>query len=214
MPSLGSANQIFVPENCLIKKETPCLLKSNSYSAIKKEKFEYRLQPTTILRWNKFGSEMNMELMQGAAYIKLDEEQKEIILNGISFKSRELFVLRNESDLKVLDMKNYILTQYQLPRGRGTVLTIAQSDFLSKVDLVHFISKYFKSKSDLVVYLKSIEKSWKKEFVIQTANQTKVLKRSIASIEQEEKQKVVRKQNQVKELKKVRETFFNRTFHR
>lgn len=211
-----NAGQIFVPESCLQLKVVPCLLKANSHVSIKnkKEDFEYKLTNSTILRWNKFGIEMNLEVMQGDAYIKVDAKHSAIILNGILINSNEVFVTRFGNELKILDMKTYFLTQYQLPQiGKGK-LVMVQSEFLSKVDLVNHISKYFKFKPELVVYLKSIQNSWKKEFVIQNENQTKVLRRSIASIEEDERQKALKKQNQIKELKKVRETFFNRTFYR
>lgn len=210
------AGQIFVPENCLQMKIVPCLLKANSHVSIKnkKEDFEYKLTNSTILRWNKFGALINLEVMQGEAYIKTNEAIGPLTLNGIEVKSNEVFISRVGNELKILDMKTFFLTQYQLPQiGKGQLIMI-QSDFLSKIDLVNFISKYFKAKSQLVVYLKAIEKSWKKEFIIQNENQTKVLRRSIASIEEDERQKALKKQNQIKELKKVRETFFNRTFYR
>lgn len=210
------AEVLSIPEACLSQTVAPCLVKSNQKQTFKVHFGELHLDEGTILKIIDFKS-AQVELLQGKLSIQGLPDKKKIglKLNDIPFESRRVFAEMNpQRKMRVYDEQKFILADYELPQRQGDEVVIVKSEFLSKLDMIRYLAGYFSSKSSLSSYLKSIEIAWKQEFRIQTDNQTIALKRSIASVEKSEAENKRRLEEEARQLKKVRELFFYRTFYR
>lgn len=221
---LASAATLQVPENCLKEKVVPCLAKS-----IDKQDFKFDDQSLhivvdgeAIVKWTSFEDGPQLQLLRGQFKIegigfqgaKHNNSSNGFKVNGILIppEIKSAFVRKVEEKIEVLDLKTFTLTTFNQP----DILTtpISASRFLDKEEFVKYSSLFFKTTKSFLSFLGSIEKSWKVQFENQSISQTNVLKRSIASIQDEkEKNEAQRLANQIK-LKKVRELFFFRTFYR
>jgi hypothetical protein len=212
-----SAEVISVPENCLQEKIEPCLLRVDMKHelTIPEWGFKMELGPNSIVKIEGRVDELQIELLEGQVWLKSDQKNNVAFkMNKIPFLTKQIFGERKKNDLKVFDVKSFILSEYDLNHQDEHENVILRADFLSKSDMVNFIAQFLTQKSQLSRFLKSIEKDWQKEFKVLNDNQTKVLERSVASVENAEKQKEREKQRAAAELKKVRDLFFYRTFYR
>ncbi len=211
------AQMVSIPEDCLTKKISPCLIRAETPQSIQipLQNLSIKLKSNTIFKVLHFESEPRFELLQGAVQIsELDQKNKVFYLNQVHLESKQIFSEREAQQLKIYDVRHFILSDYQVTDQADKENVIVKADFLNKKDMIKFITNYITEKKVLLEFLKAIEKDWQKEFKILTDNQTKVIKRSVASIENDEKAKARRKQQEIEELKKVRELFFYRTFYR
>ncbi len=209
------AQLVQVPENC-INLTSPCLVRSEDRDF----QFLHRGQAVKLLKESIVkitfdDNQNNFELIEGR--ITLDEKDKsipELFINSKAVRSGQLYASRFGKNLKILDFKDFVLSEYLTSLKAAEPPQQLKSDFVTKKDFIEFTKHYFSRTSHYKSFLVSIEKAWKQEFEKQNSSQTKVLMRSIASEEAGAKREAEFKARNAKELKKVRETFFYRTFER
>ncbi|MEQ1722603.1 MAG: hypothetical protein ABL930_05470 [Pseudobdellovibrio sp.] len=208
------AQLVQVPENC-INRVSPCLVRSEDRDF----QFMHRGQAVKLLKESivkiSFDeNQNNFELLEGR--ITLDEKDKsvpELLINSKAVRSGQLYASRFGKNLKILDFKDFVLSEY-LTSAQGAEPQQLKSDFINKQDFIEFTKHYYSSTAQYKSFLVSIESDWKQEFKKQNNSQTKVLMRSIASEQAEAKREAEIKARNAEELKKVRDTFFYRTFER
>ncbi len=215
-PTLTFAELIQVPENCLEKSITPCLVRASQQEVVSSadKKFQYLFGSKSITKWTQFGSQPEVELLEGHLHSKVISAAAHLTLNGIKPNSSSFFALRQKQKLRILDGEKFIHSEYLLSASAEVGNVISKVEFLDKRNLVSFLAHFFPTKTQLLHFLKKNESAWAKQFALQNANQTKVLKRAIASVENKEKDDLLRQQLEQQEAKKVRQTFFYRTFYR
>lgn len=214
----AQAELLSIPEECLAKEVSPCLIKSSQRQILKSPSARFALDvgEETIVKILKFESPFHFELLQGQMVVKTGSKKPiSFILNDVSFLTSQAFTrFGDERRLQVYDTKSFILSEYESGIASGHETVILRSEFLAKLDMIRFLSLYFADKKSLMSYLKTIESVWRKEFKLQTNDQTIALQRSIASIEQAAAEDKQRSEKEIEELKKVRRQFFYRTFYR
>lgn len=210
-----------VPENCIALKNAPCLVQFQAgMSELPVEVSQIQIQgsPDTIVKWNSFEKNISLEVVKGKIQVDFKESKAKeslsetIQVNDIVLANKSMMIQKEDSSLEVFDDKTFVISTYTLPVKEKAVPLSER--FLDKSELVHFIAPFFRTKNKLGGFLKSISNEWKTQFDYQATHQTNVLRRSLAS-EQEEKERLEaeRLRNEA-ELKKVREQFFYRTFYR
>lgn len=215
--SLAVAEVIQVPENCIQTETAPCLVRSVKQETLlsKNQDYSYLIDENSITKWTSFGEEIDVEVVAGTLFVKKAESNQKLFkLNGIKLSANSFFAVREKQQLKILDGEKFVMSEYQLSSNAEVGTVLVKVDFLEKQSLIKYLAQFFKTKSQLVQYLKKTQSKWSIEFAQQNKNQTKVLKRSIASVEDEERQNLQRKLQAEKELKRVRQEFFYRTFYR
>ncbi len=213
----AKAEIISLPDYCFEKKISPCLVRVlNAETLIdKKNKLVFSMHENTIVKWLGFDENFSIDLLQGRMRVSAaNQELFNVVLNDVKFSSSQIFAHRKEQILEVFNTKNFVLSQYEINEVQKKESVVAKSDFPTKAEMVEFVSAFYENKKELVSFLKDIEKPWQKEFQIQNDLQTKVLQRSVASVENAEKEKKLKQQRDIEELKKVRDLFFYRTFYR
>jgi hypothetical protein len=209
------AQLVQVPENC-INRVSPCLVRSEDRDF----KFTHHGQAVKLLKDSVVKitfdeNQNNFELLDGR--ITLDEKNKSVsklLINSKAVRSGQLYASRFGKNLKILDFKDFLFSEFLTGAQQLGPPQQIKSDFINKQDFIEFTKHYFSSTSQYKSFLVSVEENWKLEFKKQNNSQTKVLMRSIASEQAQEKRETVDKARNAKELKNVRDTFFYRTFHR
>lgn len=212
------AEILSIPENCLTKEISPCLIKTTERQVLQghSKNFMLTTDENTVVKVLQFETPIQIKLLQGRLTLRSGLKKALVFqLNDVKFESIMLFAgVDQDKKMKVYDAQNFILSAYDLPTSDQDEVVISKSEFLSKLDMIRFLSAYFPEKKSLQTYLHSIENNWKKELEIQAKSQTIALKRSIASIEESQNEEKRRHKAEEAELKKVREMFFYRTFYR
>ncbi|MBC7742970.1 MAG: hypothetical protein H7061_12290 [Bdellovibrionaceae bacterium] len=214
---VAQAEVIQVPEDCLALQSTPCLMRASQNELLKipNSLQTLHLGPRSIIKITQIDLQFEVELLDGTLFFEQNlEKLKSAKLNGITVPKVSFFASREGARLKILNSSKFLLSEYDLGLGREGGHELAKIDFLNKKDLISYLAPFFAGKRSLVEYLKSHEAAWRREFTAQNSTQTKVLRRSIASVEEDEKQLLARKIKESQDIKKVRETFFYRTFYR
>ena len=207
----AEAKLLEVPDNCFNKKSAPCLTQINeNEETLSIGKTVFRISTNTILHWKNF-SDISVDILKGAFHIT--ENDKAIKLNEIPIAKKNQMLQKQENLILCLDLGSFILSTYDLSAKRANTVLLKTS-FLEKSDFLKFTAQFFERKYAFIAFLKSIEAPWKAEFSNNTAGQSKFLNRAVASVEESEKYKMQEKERLSKELKKVRERFFYRTFYR
>lgn len=210
----GFAQTVQVPENC-INKISPCLVHTNNSS------FEFihdgqqvKILKEAIVKISFDEKTNNFEVINGR--ISLSEQkktQKVLLINSEPVRGGNLLVRRFTNNLAILDLNDFILSEYQT--GPGTLPPAhIKADFINKKDFITFTKSYFLSIGEYKQFLALQAKNWKSEFEKQNSSQTKVLLRAIASEKKNAEVEAEKKRVAAEQLKKVREIFFYRTFER
>lgn len=200
-----------VPELCFANKVAPCLTQiQDGGTTLQASSTTFKISSNSILQWNNF-TDLSFDLLRGSFIVS--DIAAPFKLNEIYISKPNQMIQRRENLVLGLDLKSFILSTYKLSEVRSNTVLL-KSEFLEKSQLLKYVSSFFERKMAYVDFLKSIETSWKAEFVSQTNIQTKVLERSLASVEDSSKSENAERLRQELALKKVREQFFNRTFYR
>ena len=211
---LAQAQTVQVPENCL-NRISPCLIHTeDSAFEFNHDGQQVKLLKEAILKLSFDENSSNFEVIEGL--ISLNEKkktQKLLFINNKPVRSGLLMVNRLKNNLRILDLNDYILSEYQVI-SNNTEPKLIKADFIIKVDFIFFTKFYFQSVPQYRSFLSLHSQNWKNEFNKQNSNQTKVLLRNIAS--EQKKAKITADINaaQANQQKKARETFFYRTFER
>jgi hypothetical protein len=209
------AQLVQVPENC-INRVSPCLVRSEDRDfKFMQHGQEIKLLKDSIVKITFDENQNNFELLDGR--ITLDEKDKSIsklLINSKAVRSGQLYASRFGKNLKILDFKDFLFSEYLTSTQVSEPHQQIKSDFINKQDFIEFTKHFFSSTSQYKSFLVSIEEEWKQEFLKQNNSQTKVLMRSIASEQVQAKREAEFNAQNAKELKKVRDTFFYRTFKR
>lgn len=268
------AQSVQVPEDCLRTEETPCLahVKSFTDQPLPVGQYDVRTTSDTIMKWNSFQGEVDVELIKGKFYLnhvkktrsKASHEAHEkpvalagthgapgeagheaghgdsvshednhgsakgkkkvtgentvakdekLRINGVLMTSFYVLVQKDQDVLKVFDLKNFSVSEYDLSQPKHEP-NLIKTHFADKTELVYLSAPFFKTRNRFLTFLKVIEKPFDKKLSLQAAEQTKVLSRTLASVELRNKEADEKKAAEDAKLKKVRELFFYRTFYR
>lgn len=210
----GFAQTVQVPENC-INKISPCLIHTNnSFFEFVHDGQQIRMLKEAILKISFDEKTNNFEVINGR--ISLNEKnrtQKTLLVNGLPLRTGKILMDRSINSLSILNLSDFILSEYQFANN-SMQPTLLRANFINKNDFIMFTKSYFLSIGEYKKFLAVQAKNWKSEFAKQNNSQTKVLLRTIAS--EKKKTEIEAEKNRVaaKQLKKVREMFFYRTFER
>lgn len=147
---------------------------------------------------------------KGEAVAAMEES---LHINGILVKSAYVMVHKDNDVIKILELKKFSVSDYDLTNVKQSPILI-KSHLATKTEVVFFAAPFFKTKNKFLSFLKTVEKPFAKQLEAQTEAQTIVLKRALASVEEENKVAADKKAAADAKLKKVREQFFYRTFYR
>lgn len=214
---LLKAETVQVPENC-INRISPCMVRTDE-TAIRFNmgKLVVRVQKQSIVKLSWDERENRFEIFEGRFSLNLNEPhrkiQKIVRLHSIVLAEPRILVSRKFEKLDVLNLSNFFLSHYKV-NGPHSEIELGSSDIASKAELVSMSRYYFEHMSDFKAFLSSSADTWKLSFDQETARQTKVLQRSIASVEEHQRAAAAEKARKDAQLKKVRDEFFYRTFER
>ncbi|MBC7466941.1 MAG: hypothetical protein H7256_13210 [Bdellovibrio sp.] len=164
----------------------------------------------TIMKWTDFDKEPSVELIKGKIEVR---RAKHLRINGILVVSSYIMVHKVGDTLKIFDLKSFIVSEYDLSDPKQPPV-LTKNLFVDKAALVFLSAPFFKTKNKFLGFLKVVEKPFSKKLQAQAEAQTNVLKRALASVEEENKEAALKKTAEEAKLKKVRELFFYRTFYR
>ena len=173
----------------------------------------YTLNEDTILKFFNFDDDVVLDVLEGG--LRVNANSKELVLlsiNHIKINANTIFAQRNKTKMKFFNTQDFMLSQYEINAEKEN--TILVTDLPSKKDMIEFASSFYQQKNELLSFMKQNQASYDKEFKLQTERQTKVLQRSVASVENAEHEKKIQQKKDSDELKKVRDLFFYRTFYR
>ncbi len=208
---VARGNMLEVPEGCFSKKNAPCLTQINANEeTLSINEIAFRVTADSILQWKNF-NKVSLDLLKGE--IQVSENLTTFKLNEIPILNKNQMMQRQDNVILRLDLQSFILSTYDLSRERANSVLL-KSSFLEKADFLKFTSNFFARKSAFVSFLNSVQTPWKAQLLNQSENQTKVLKRAVASAEESKATEIQEKLLISAELKKVREQFFYRTFYR
>jgi hypothetical protein len=210
------AQSVQVPENC-INRISPCLVRTEEAAAdFVQSGYKVHMLKQTIIKMTFEDKKLDIDLLEGQ--LKINSSKKPI--EQLSLREQEfsgariLYAKRFDSDLSVLRLDDFKISEFEATTGNEDNTKKIRSNFATKNDLIEFTRTFFSTVPEYKKFLGSIQGSWKKAFERENSNQTKVLMRSVASINEAAAAETARKAVESKKLKKVRDEFFYRTFER
>lgn len=208
------AQTIQVPENCL-NRISPCLIRTeDNFYKFKLDGRQIVMLEDAILKISVDEKKYNFEVIEGRiSIISPNKIQKSLTINNKAVVGEILLVSRFLEDLKILDLGAFILNEYHV-KPAGSSSDLVSSEFINKKDFISFTRHYFQSTNQYNRFLAAEAHRWKSEFLRQNNSQTKILQRSIASEKEKAKIEASIRAQEAAQSKKLRETFFYRTFRR
>ncbi|MEK6628766.1 MAG: hypothetical protein AABY53_09080 [Bdellovibrionota bacterium] len=168
----------------------------------------------TILKIKTNEKKHNLEVIEGRiSVITQNKSLKLLTINDKTADGDKLLVSRFLGDLKILNLGDFILKEYGVEPAMSKP-DLIRSEFINKSDFISFTRHYFQDTKLYNRFLAAQAPLWKSEFLRQNNSQTKVLQRSIASEKEKTKREASIRAHEAAQLKKLRETFFYRTFSR
>lgn len=220
LPIKSGANGVAVqvPEDC-VDRSSPCLIRTAG------EAFQFnlgdlqvRVQKNTTLKVSSTDRENHFEILTGRISINIGSSQrstthKQLSLHGVVVADPRVMISREQDELKILNISNFYLSQYRLI-NRTTEPQLLHSEMADQKKLIDFSRYHFEDMKAFKKFLSSVAESWRAAYRIYSDNQTKVLRRTIASVREEQKKQDELNFRNSKKTKKVRDDFFSRTFER
>lgn len=210
------AQFVQVPENC-INKVSPCMVHTTGdHYNFKYSEQNIIIHKDAIVKITEEDSKSNIDVIDGRMSLMFGKTQdgKQFSINNVPVKSGWYMVNRSLNNLKILDIKTFVISEYILGNSHLSEPKVMKSEFIDKNEFVTFTKYYFFSVSEYKKFLAAQAKNWKTEFTKQNASQTKVLLRTIASEKKRAQLDAQRNAAELNETKKLKETFFYRTFER
>lgn len=207
------ASPIQVPDACA-GNVSPCLIRTaETEFRFQLNGLQVKVLPQSIVKVNSSDKAESFEVLEGRLHITDSEAWKSVlVLNQIPQPKAAVLVSRFSDQLKILRLHDFNLSEYRIQaKSEPKVL---KSGFANKKDFIHFSKYYFQRAAEYKKFLFQSAQMWKHEFARQNEAQTKVLRRGIASVEEEKRRQGELAEKNVQQLKKVRDEFFYRTFHR
>jgi hypothetical protein len=214
--SMAAQAEIQVPEDC-INKAYPCLIRADQMLEFKQAHLVVSLTPKSIIKLTKDNDtkQLNMELLAGRMSVKeVEPSEVAVSVNSVLLEVPYVMVKREHDELDILNLTKFTKVRYSINIQDNNVPVRVRSYFLSKSELVDFTRHYFSEVKNFKNFLTSIQPSWLAEFKAQNESQTKALMRSVASEEKAAEDRVRQEQERERQIKKVKDEFFFRTFNR
>jgi hypothetical protein len=208
--------EIQVPEDC-INKTYPCLVRADQMLEFQQAHLRVTLTPKSIIKITKENndSQLNFELLTGRMSVKEIETPKwAISVNSVMLEVPYAMVKRDQDELDILNLSKFTKVRYSINIQNNNVPVRVRSYFLSKSEFVDFTRHYFAETKSFKNFLTGIQPQWIAEFKSQNESQTKALMRSVASEEKAAEDRVRQEQERERQIKKVKDEFFFRTFNR
>lgn len=216
MISLWAHAEIQVPEDC-INKTYPCLIRADSLTEFKQAHLVVSLTPKSIVKITKDNdtSQLNFELLTGRMSVKeTSAPDFAVAVNSVLIEVPHVLVKRDRDELDILNLTKFTKVRYSINIQNNNVPVRVRSNFLSKSEFVDFTRHYFTDISKFKSFLTAVQSDWIAEFKNQNESQTKALMRSVASEEKAAEDRVRQEQARERQIKKVKDEFFFRTFSR
>jgi len=214
--SLWAQAEIQVPEDC-INKTYPCLIRADSQIEFKQAHLFITLTPKSIVKITKDNdtSQLNFELLTGRMSVKeTSASDLAVAVNSVLVEVPYIFVKRERDELDILNLSKFTRVRYSINIQNNNVPVRVRSNFFSKSDFVDFTRHYFSDIGQFKNFLTAVQSDWVAEFKNQNESQTKALMRSVASEEKAVEDRVRQEQERERQIKKVKDEFFFRTFSR
>lgn len=216
-PAFADAVVVQVPENC-INRSNPCLVRTESESfKFKQGDLRVQIQKNTTLKISSTDLENHFEILDGRVSINIDHKEssteKQLSLHGVVVADPRVMVSRQQDELRILNVSNFYLSQYKII-NRNTEPQLIRTEMTDKKTLIQFSRHYFENMRAFKIFLGFIEKDWRSAFKAYSENQTKVLRRTVASLQKKQQREAQRNYRNSRQTKKVRDDFFSRTFER
>ena len=207
------AETVQVPEQCAAK-QSPCVVRTDAQFFIyKDEGLRVKIVRDSIVKVIKTEKHLNFDILKGRLELQFEEGAAlTASVNDVLVDSSRVMAYRQRESLEIFDLNSFSLGKYQIKQS--VYPERLTQNFMSKADLVQYTRYYFANIEQFKAFLTSIEKKWVAEFKLQNETQTKALLRSVASEEKAVEERVQQKIREEKELKKVRNELFFRTFQR
>jgi len=208
--------EIQVPEDC-INKTYPCLVRADQLLEFKQAHLLVTLTPKSIVKITKDSndSQLNFELLTGRLSVKeVETAAWAVSVNAVMLEVPHAMIKRDHDELDVLNLIKFTKVRYAINIQNNNVPVRVRSYFLSKSEFVDFTRHYFAETKAFKNFLTGIQSLWIAEFKSQNESQTKALMRSVASEEKAAEDRVRQEQERERQIKKVKDEFFFRTFNR
>lgn len=210
----GYASPIQVPDGCA-GQVSPCLIRAGAEGfSFKVGGLQVKVLPQSIVKIISSKNSESFELHDGRLHISATEEwaSSSLVINQLVQSEPGVLISRQKDQLKIMRLRDFTLTEYRM-RAKSEPQEL-KSGFANKKDFIHFTKYFFQQAAEFKAFLNRTGKSWKSEFARQNEDQTKVLRRGIASVEEQKRQQEELDERNAVQSKKVRDQFFYRTFHR
>jgi len=234
-PPILAQALIQIPNLCVDKQETPCLIKARQHSNFSWGEQKMQLFSGAVLQIQKeslvLNSEdkvavqrqeiFNFELLKGL--LRIESEEKYKIFNYQIKNSKSgigvVFIFRNQNKVKILDtefldIKILNMEVDQLKQEQGFILE--KSEQPDRSELIHFLAPFYVNSVDLKKEFKQIFKKYQKKINLDSKKQEALLQnhtnRHIALAKIDKKQQQKDHQKNFDDTKRSREMFFMRTF--
>lgn len=209
----AQSETVQVPELCAAK-QSPCVIRTEDQFFIYKEQgLQIKIVRESIVKIIKTENHLSFDILKGRIELQEYEASKGTAsINDVLIDGSRVMAHRLRESLEIYDIGSFSLSRYHIKHG--VYPERLSQNFISKADLVQFTRHYFTKVDQFKTFLTSIEKNWTAEFKRQNESQTKALLRSVASEEKAVEERVQQKMREDKELKKVRNELFFRTFQR
>lgn len=215
-PAADTSGVIQVPDQCA-GRESPCLIRVGPRAfEFEDHGLKLRILPQAIVKLTAGTADgaLALEVYEGRVHVTPVEGalKRNLTVQQLAQPAAALLVSRFGDRLRILRLNDFVLGDYEIqlkepPRQ-------IRSGFATKKDFVDFTRFYFQAAGEFKAFLNRQGEAWKSEFQRQNAVQTKVLNRSVASVQNEADASARAEAARARDSKKVREQFFYRTFHR
>ncbi len=206
-----------VPDQCLYKKEAPCLIRAlDDTTAEVPSHFKIYFAKDVLLKITQFSStpvkakteQFKVELLKGKVVI-INSVNVPFYLNTVSVGSNETYYIKKNDALKSVELyKSDEAAFFNITRN-DDVDMVEIKDFASRRSATEFLDQF--SNVPGSVYKQSLAQ-YEIRLNDQVQNQKLTLQRKIATAETARKLDAEARQKQKNENKKMKHMFFMRTF--
>ena len=217
MIAVSEESLVQVPEACVEKKSSPCLIKSKVNTVLNWQGILFNLRKDSLVQLTTNSEIHRVDVLTG--FVKLNSLRPYKIF-GYDVKSdSDQYVSAFQDFVEILDLKNFDLKTLTVESsGAENIYVLQKSNFLNRRELVQQLSHFYSDPGLLKEKLTQLTESYQNKLRSVSLQQSEFLKkkqdREIASIEFAEKQRMAEEKQQKIDRKRSRELFFMRTFKR
>jgi hypothetical protein len=223
---LSAESLIEVPDSCIEKKITPCLIRSEAHVSFTYASLHIQMpsKGSVLQVQKKPGTDKyNIHLIEGVVSIFSDAEYQISDYHVISSDLHYVRILKNKNvqilEAKTLDLKTFgqeSTTVSDSSVKNGNIYVLQKTELLSRSDLVRYLSDFYESPASLRSELSKLSKKYKVRVQTESKAQSLILQkhmnRKMASVEDAEEKRKTEHLRILADRKRSRQLFFMRTF--